>query len=624
MSRVGCMRLFKGGLIVSVALAMPALVVAQSSSPFSGLFGGGSESDGPVKLDVSVSSGDEALTRQIRNTSLITAALSEGRTTGQDMLAAARADYARILGLMYDKGYYSTIINITLDGVEAAEIPPLNAPHVVSQVTIALDTGPQFTFSRAGIAPLAPETEISKDYSVGQPGGTGVIKSAAVSGVDAWRNYGYAKADVDDQNIVADHDQNTVDSQIGLAPGPVVTFGKLNISGYERMNLRRLRKIAGFPEGERFDPEKIETVRKRLRRTGVFSAITLEEAEILGPGDALDVDLTVVEQKPRRIGAGFEISNTDGAMVSAYWMHRNLLGGGERLRIDGEVKDISSDTSGIDTEFSLRVDRPATFTADTTAYFEITAERLREEDYDSDTGTLGFGLNQIFSDRLTADAAIQYSRSRVTDANGTTDFEVIALPMNIEWDMRDEPTDAKRGYWLSGDLVPFIGLDETGSGAQLSGEGRTYYSFGEEDRFTLAGRTQLGSILGSDIEETPRDYLFYSGGGGSVRGQPYDSLGVDVIPGPDGPIRTGGMSIATLNAEFRFQVRERIGLAAFADFGQVWTESRFQGDSDSHAGAGIGIRYKTPIGPLRFDIAGPVSGDTGNGVQLYLGLGQAF
>ncbi|MFV0335737.1 MAG: autotransporter assembly complex protein TamA [Tropicimonas sp.] len=618
------MGLLRAALVAATALAAPALVMAQSSSPFSGLFGRGSEAEGAVKLEVKVSGDENGLAQKVRNTSLISAALSEGRTTGQDVLAAARADYARILGLMYDEGYYSTIIYITMDGAEAAEIAPLDAPDTVTDVVITLDTGPKFTFSRAAIAPLAPETEIPKEYAVGETGGTGVIKSAALAGVDGWRNSGHAKADVGGQNIVADHNQNTIDSQIALAPGPTVTFGKLNITGNDRMKLRRLYKIAGFPEGERFDPEEIEDVRKRLRRTGVFSAITLEEAETLGPGDTMDVNLTVVEQKPRRIGAGFEISNTDGAMVSAYWMHRNLMGGGERLRIDGKVSDISSDTSGLDGEFKLRIDRPATFTADTTAYFETTAERKREEDYDSDTGTLAFGLNHIFSDRLTADAAILYGKSRVRDDNGTSHFEVIALPMNIEWDRRDEPNDAKRGYWLSGDVVPFYGLADTGSGAQIVGEGRAYYSFGTDDRFTLAGRTRLGTIVGPDIEDTPRDYLFYSGGGASVRGQPYESLGVEEIPGPDGPIETGGMSVANVNAELRFRVRERIGLVAFADFGQVWAESSFGGDSGSHSGAGVGVRYATPIGPLRFDIAAPVSGHTGSGVQLYLGLGQAF
>ena len=110
-----------------------------------------------------------------------------------------------------------------------------------------------------------------------------------------------------------------------------------------------------------------------------------------------------------------------------------------------------------------------------------------------------------------------------------------------------------------------------------------------------------------------------------MRGQPYQSLGAEVIPGPDGTtIETGGMSVANATAEVRYQLREKIGLVGFADAGKVWTDGAFGGDSDWHAGAGVGVRYNTPIGPLRFDVAGPVGGDTGEGVQVYLGLGQAF
>lgn len=620
------MRAFlRAGLIMSTALGFGGIALAQSSSPFSGLFGGGSEAEGPVALDIRVADGDDAIEKSIRNTSLIVSALSEGRTTGQDVLAAARADYARILGVLYDEGRYSALIYITLDGVEAAEIAPLDAPAIVNSVVVTVVPGPQFSFTRADIGPLAPETEIPSEYARGETAGTGIIKEAAVAGVDGWRAYGHAKADVDGQQITADHARNVVDSQVSLAPGPTVTFGQMNVSGYDRMDPRRLRKIAGFPEGQRFDPEELETVRKRLRRSGVFSAITLDEAEVLGPGNTLDVDLTVVEQKPRRIGAGFEISNTDGTQVSAYWMHRNLLGGGERLRIDGEVSDIGSDTSGRDEELTFRLERPATFTADTTAYLETRLARLREEDYDSDSASLTLGLNHIFSDQLTADAAVSYGVSRVTDADGQRDFKVLAFPMGITWDMRDQPTDAKSGYYLSGETTPFKGFDGTGTGAQIIGEGRAYYSLGEDDRFTLAGRARLGTVAGSDIRETPREYLFFSGGGGSVRGQAYQSLGVEEIVGRDGPIKTGGMSLANLNAELRFQVRERIGLVLFADYGHVWTDSTWSGDDSWHAGAGAGIRYSTPIGPLRFDIAAPVGGgDTNDGVQLYLGLGQAF
>lgn len=605
-------------------IGLGGAVWAQSSNPFSGLFGGRGDTEGSVSLQFQVQGGDEGLDGTLRNASLISGALSEGRITGQDVLAAARSDYARILGNLYDQGYYSAIINITLDGVEAAEIAPLDAPAMVRSVVVAVQTGPRFRFSRAAIAPVAPGTGLPAGYRIGEIAGTGTIRSAATAGVDGWRNVGHAKADVAGQKITADHNANVVDSRIGLAPGPAVTFGRLNMRGYDRMNPRRLHKIAGLPEGERFDPEEIEDVRKRLRRSGVFSAITLEEADVVAPDGSMDINLTVVEQKPRRIGAGFEISTTDGAMLSAYWMHRNLLGGGERLRIDARVKDIGSDTSDKDEEVTVRIDRPATITPDTTAYVLTGLSRMREEDYDEDTGTLALGFNHIFSDRFTFDTAIQYQFSRVYDDLGETDFKVLAFPTSVMWDARDNENNAKRGYYLQGDATPFKGFDGTGSGVRLLGEGRAFYSLGEGDRFTLAGRARAGSVLGSEIADTPRNYLFFSGGGGSVRGQPYQSLGVREIESPTGTIKTGGMSVANLSAEVRWQVRERIGVVAFADYGEVWAQDGWNGDSEWHGGAGVGVRYNTPIGPLRFDVAGPAGGDTGEGMQLYLGLGQAF
>ena len=616
--------LLVAGTALSGALAASG-AVAQSSSPFSGLFGRGSEADGPVALDVRVAGGDEDLTRAIRQSLLLTGALREDRTTGQDVLAAARGDYARVLGLLYDRGHYDAVVTITLDGTEAAEIAPLDAPAQVARVAVGVEPGPVFQFSRAQIAPVAPGTEISDDYAVGRTAGTGTMRAAALAGVDGWRAFGHAKADVADQQIVADHDADRVDSRIALDPGPQVSFGRMSVSGNQRLNERRLRKIAGFPEGERFDPEELETVRQRLRRSGVFSAITLQEAETLSPGDRLDVDLTVVEQPPRRIGAGAEISTEDGALLSAYWMHRNLLGGGERLRIDAQVKDIGSKTSDRDDELTIRLDRPATITPDTTAYLEAEIAQMREEDYDEDLATLGLGLTHLFSDRLSVDGELEYQFSRAFDANGRTDFKVLALPVETIWDRRDDQNNAKRGFYLSGEVTPFAGMGDTSSGLRALGEGRIYRSFGADDRFTLAGRARAGSVFGAELARTPRNYLFFSGGGGTVRGHPYQSLGVEEITGPDGtPIKTGGLSVASATAELRFQVREKIGLVAFADYGQVWTQDGFGGESGDHAGAGLGLRYDTPIGPLRFDVAGPVSGDTGSGVQLYLGLGQAF
>lgn len=596
--------------------------MSPSSSPFSGLFGGSKES--PVDLSVQVQGDDSGLEKEITNVSLIKGALDEGRVTGQDVLASARSDYARILGTLYDRGYYDAVINITLDGVEAAQVAPLDAPEVVHRVVISIQPGNRFKFSRAQIAPVAPNSEIPSEYRRGETASTGTIRRAASAGIDGWRNVGHPKADVTGQEIVADHADHSVDSRIQVTPGPRLTFGQLTIRGYERMDPRRLRKIAGFPEGEVYDPEKLDNVRKRLRRTGVFSAITLTEADGVGPGDTQDVDLLVIEQKPRRIGGGFELTSNDGAQISGYWMHRNLLGGGERLRFDAQASDIGAKNSGRDYSAAVRLDRPATLNPDTTGYIDLKFQRQREEDYDLDGASAGIGFTYQPNDRLIADIALRYTAQRVNDEGVKTDFRFTSLPMSVIWDKRDDITDAKEGYWLSGNLVPFIGKGDTGTGAVVIGEGRAYHSFGEAKKLTLAGRARLGTVLGSDIQETPRDFLFFSGGGGTVRGQPYESLGVEVIQGPNGPVKTGGMSIANFSGEVRYQVREKIGIVGFFDAGRVWTEGGFSGEDDWQSGAGIGVRYKTPIGPLRLDVAGPTGGDTGNGAQVYLGLGQAF
>ncbi|MFG6079858.1 autotransporter assembly complex family protein [Paracoccus litorisediminis] len=600
-----------------------------SSSPFSGLFGGkkGNETS-PVDINISVAGSNEDLPPAIRNTSLLISAQNEGRVTGQDMLAAARGDYARILGVLYDQGYYSVTINILLDGVEAATVAPLDAPHIVRKVQVTVDPGPRFRYSRADIAPVAPGTELPPDYRRGEIARTGDMKTAATSAVEGWRNVGHAKADVAQTEIIADHDTNLIESDIRLAPGPSLTFGEMKMRGYQRMDPRRLRKIAGFPEGERFDPEKLEDVRKRLRRSGVFSAITLTEADYVNADNSLDVDLLVTEQKLRRIGGGFEYSSIDGMRLTGYWMHRNLMRGGERLRIDADIEDIGSQLTGMDYKLGVRIDRPATLHPDITGYVAAQVTSEDEEDYDQKTGTFGLGFTYMHDDELTADIALQFRALQVDDDSGRTDFRLFALPMSVTWDRRDESTDAKRGFWLFGSTTPFVGLqDETGTGAQVVAEGRGYYSFGADDRVTLAGRSRLGTVLGSELEETPRDYLFFSGGGGTVRGQPFESLGVEVIPGKDGFVKTGGMSIAVLNAEARVRVREKIGVVAFVDAGRVWEESGFTGGSGWHAGAGAGLRYDTPIGPMRFDIAHPLGGgykDDDAGTQLYIGLGQAF
>ncbi len=592
-----------------VALCFAAFGLMQPSYGFEG-------------IAIALPGAPDELRNAVLSASLLEQARNDKAADAQSVFAAARADYGRILGALYAEGYYSGVISILIDGREVSAIDPLDAPAAIGAVTVSIVSGPRFTFARARMRPYARGTDIPPDYGDTAPAKSTAIVAAAQSGVEGWRHIGHAKARVADQTVIADHAAAKIDALILLDPGPRLRFGPLTITGNDRMRIRRIIKIAGYPTGEVFDPDKLDKVLTRLRRTGVFRSVTATEADRPGPGGTLAVDIVVAEEAKRRLGFGAEIASFEGLTLTGFWLHRNTFGGGERLRFDGEISGIGAQTGGTDYRLGMRIDRPATFTPDTSAFFEVKAEKADQQDYDAETFLAGFGVTHIFGDTLTGDAAIRYSASTVTDASGRTRFRQLSLPLSVTWDTRDVPLDATAGYYARAEATPFLGFGTTDSGARLTGDVRAYRAFGAEDRFVLAGRVQAGTILGASIAGTPRDYLFYSGGGGTVRGQPFQSLGAQVLAG--GTVRSGGLSYAALSGELRAGVTDKLGIVVFADAGYVDASDLFGGPGDWHSGAGIGLRYDTGIGPIRFDLAAPVGGATGDGVQVYVGIGQSF
>ncbi|NJM35891.1 MAG: BamA/TamA family outer membrane protein [Rhodomicrobium sp.] len=127
-------------------------------------------------------------------------------------------------------------------------------------------------------------------------------------------------------------------------------------------------------------------------------------------------------------------------------------------------------------------------------------------------------------------------------------------------------------------------------------------------------------IAGADLEDVPATARFLAGGGGSVRGYAYRSVSPEI----DGE-RPGGLSVADFSGELRIKVSETLGIVPFIDAAIVTNDSFFGGDSEIAAGAGLGFRYHTPIGPIRLDIATPLNRlDDEADIVFYVGLGQAF
>lgn len=576
------------------------------------------------RLDFDLPGVGEGLADAVRQASLLRSLQDQGQTNPQDLLAAARADYGRILGALYARGHYSAVIRITLDGREAATIPALDQPGSIARIVVSVQPGPEFRFGTVAIAPLAGQTALPAGLKTGSVAASGLVGEAVDVAILAWREEGHAKAALGAEEVVADHADQSLDVALALTPGPQLRFGALAMTGATRMRPERIASIAGLPVGEGFSDSALRRSEARLRRTGIFSSVTLVEDAAITTPDSLGITAMVVEQKPRRYSLGAEVASLDGVSLTALWLHRNLLGGGERLHIAGEATNIGAATNGADYAFAITLDRPATFTPDTTAGLVLDYAHQDEIDYAVDAVAFGLTLSHVASDRLTLRAGLSYDSERGVDPGGSFASQSLLLPVGLTWDRRDAARDPKAGTYLEAELMPFLGFSSSGSGLRASWDGRAYRSFGARDGLTLAVRLQGGAMLGPGLLETPRDMLFYSGGAGTVRGQPYRSLGIAVTRGLGSEFLIGGQYFLAGSVELRADVTERLGMVGFLDMGSVGLTGFSDGFNEPHAGAGLGLRYETGLGPLRQDVAAPVRGDTGDGVQVYIGLGQAF
>lgn len=580
------------------------------------------------------------------------------------LLARARGDYARILTALYDRGLYGGSILIRVNGRDPLDIAPDAILPSPVPVEVRVSPGPPFAFGRIDVVnppPLTEETEKLEElgdagFAPGELARATRVLAAEDAYAVAWEELGYPKADVTDREIVADHRTGLVDVRLTVSPGRHAVFGPTLVSGTERMDPAFVAYMADLEPGKEYDPDEIEKARKRLRRLRVFRSITIVEADEVGPDGVLPHTVQVAERPLRVFGAGASYSTVDGGQIEAYWQHRNLFGRAERLRIEGRIGGIGApgEADGGDEDDPLLDDeaendrfideldyfvgvgfeKPGVFTPDTDFRAGVSAEREITATYDKVSALARAGLQHRFSETLTADVALQVERSRIDDAFGERDFLMLGLPSELTHDGRDDELDPTEGIRAVLYVEPFYEFENENTILLAKALASTYYGFGERDRVVLAARAEIGSVVGAELFEIPADKRFLAGGGGSVRGYAYQSIGVELPIGStfngvvlDEERTVAGRSAIEGSLEARIKVTEKIGIVPFVDAGQVFEDEipDFSGASELKVGVGAGVRYDTGLGPLRLDVARAIDpGEDDPSVALYVGIGQAF
>ncbi len=553
------------------------------------------------------------------------------------LLAKARGDYRRLLMALYGEGRYGGTISIKVDGQEVADLPADTQLPDTSNIVINVDPGPQFLFARASITELAPPVEERRNklqtpeeagFKSGELAKSGVILKVERLAVEAWRRQGYAKAKIANENVVADHAGNVVDADITVEPGQLAHYGPLTVQGTARMDPEFVAYMADLKPGERYNPADLERTRRRLARMDVFRSTTIQEAQEINRDGSLPLDLIVQERKPRRFGVGANYSTLDGAGVEAFWMHRNLFGKAERLRFDAKVsgiggsQDSSFDPKNFTYVLGTTFTKPGVFTPDTDFVSSLTGKREVLDNYTETSVNGQAGFTHIFDEYMSGRLFANVSHARFDDDYyGKRDFFTVGMLGGILLDKRDNPTNATSGYYADGVIEPFYEIKNGSFSTKFTAEGRGYYGFGADNRVVLAGRLKVGSIVGADMKDLPPDKVFFAGGGGSVRGYAYRSIGVK----KPGDVVIGGRSLVEMSGEVRTKVTDSIGVVGFVDGGYVGEETYPDFAENLRLGAGAGLRYDTSLGPIRFDVAVPLNRSKGDSsFAFYVGIGQAF
>ena len=574
-------------------------------------------------LNWSIAGDDVDLKNNVERASALIRDQSRPASGRAGLLSAANGDYERLVETLYARGYYSGTVSILIDRKEAAGLPlDVNLPNPV-QVQILIDPGEPYKFRTTQINNLLPGTDLSDlGFKPGLTANSNAVRDAGRAAVLAWAKEGYAKADIPDAQVVADHQSKTLDANLTVVPGPKVSYGPVTVKGTNRVNNDYLEYMVDLPPGKTYNPEEIEKARKRLLKLDAFGVVDIAQAP-LGDNNVMPLEVTVQDRKPRRFGLGATVSSIDGAGVEGFWLHRNILGEAERLRFDGAISGIgrSLDPTDYDYEVGTTFIKPGAFSPDTDYRLNVTLERERLENFDALSFSLSTGITSIINDRLTGSADIVVERSRINDSLGRRDFLLYGLEGQLSYERRDDPLDAKKGYFIDLTAFPFYETSSGEFGLRTTAEARAYSTLGGGGNFVLAGRARIGSVTGVGLTQAPPQVLFFTGGGGSVRGFEYLSKGVTLANGD----KLGGRSLVEMSVEARRKFSENFGLVGFVDAGIIGKQAAPDFTEEISVGVGLGLRWRTGLGPLRVDLARAVNRKAGDPViGVYIGLGQAF
>ena len=552
---------------------------------------------------------DRALVRDLRGASQLVQLENRPPASEVALTRRAEADRERLDAVLRAAGYYEAAIAFDID---TAADP--------ARVRVTIDPGPRYTL--AAVSFTAPEgsppplierhAPLAFGLKIGEPAIAKQVVDAEQRIVRMLAERGYPLAKVGERRAVIDKATKTMDVTYTVEAGPLAAFGPVTITGTRDVNPDYVRRRVAWGEGNAYDVRFIERTRKDLVASGLFSTIRIQPADQVGADGRIPVTIEVTERPFRSIAGGIGYDTSLGASARALWEHRNLLGNAERLRFSGEIGE---KRQGLVGDFR----RPDIAAVNQDLVATALAEHEDLEAYNRRRALVSAGIEQRFDDQWTGGAGLQAERTHIEEPSRTFSYTLFGLPLYLRRDASNDLLDPTEGSRQSFATTPYVGSELGFVSSRL--QGSVYRALDDENRFVLAGFGAVGSIVGESRDSLPKDKRLYAGGGGSIRGYGFQKAGP--LDSAGNPI--GGRSSLELGVELRVKVTETIGVVPFLEGGNVYDSTLPDLGEKLLYGTGLGLRYYTPIGPIRLDVGIPLDRrPQDDSFQLYISIGQAF
>jgi translocation and assembly module TamA len=510
------------------------------------------------------------------------------------------------------QGYYGARITSKIN----ADVQPI-------QVIFNVDTGLPYVLESVDIYIIGDDTgkgiNVPDILDIGltlkDPARSKPILDARHAIVRWYRKQGFPFPKAGEPKAVVDHKKGTVTVSFSVQTGLMAQFGYTEFPGLESVNEIYVRSKIPWKEGDIFNAELLRTLEDRLMKTDLFSSANAKEGAVIDEKGRVPIRAEMRERKHRTIKSGASYKTDEGPGGNLSWEHRNILGRGERLKLSGLASGIALAVEG-------RFRKPEFLRSDQELLLNMRLAEDSPDAFDSRNFTSMAQIERKLTKRMYLGAGLGFRLSKIEQFGREERFDLLSLPVSFRWDTSDNLLDPTRGGRMDLQVAPFYDF----YGEDLffyKGYARysRYIHISKAPSLILAMRGDLGTISGAERDEIPADIRFYAGGGGSIRGYAFQSVG---------PVRNdepiGGRSLVTMSTELRIKITEKIGLVTFIDGGSAFESAFPDFEETLQWGGGLGFRYYTAIGPLRLDVGIPINRrpDMDDRFQIYVSIGQAF